>query len=397
MKTLFLLSSLIVFKLTIYAQSTQDSIIDINPNDQKKYLFLDKIIENKNVVTLGEINHGDGSSFIQKTELIKYLSDKHGFNTVLIESPFAQMELMNQYYSYDSLKKIEELKKNVFSMWSKSNEMQPLFDYMQAHNTNFSGFDCQLVKNYAHIEDSVKKYYAGTFASKKESLKFLNTLKVLLDNYGTSRNVLSSSDRKHFISKIDKLINLTQLQNVNNKSNFWHQTLISIKGYALMSWETDVTKAVFTRDEYMAKNLLWLIENKYKGQKVIVWGASEHLCRNQYLLNDNKKINKYKLMGDFLYDELKNNLLMISFIYYEGETSINNFTEKEIIKRDEKSLEYTLSKSHEYAFVNAAKFKNYKVNAIDNYTVGSKDNAHWDNIFDGFYFIKTMKPSTKKL
>ena len=47
--------------------------------DGKDFRFLDKPLEDVEIVLLGEISHGDGKTFTVKTELIKYLHKNLGF------------------------------------------------------------------------------------------------------------------------------------------------------------------------------------------------------------------------------------------------------------------------------------------------------------------------------
>ena len=386
---------LLLLNNLLSGQNYLDSIYDINYNREDKYAFIDSLIKDKKIIALGEISHGDGTTFIHKTELIKYLHKKHGFNIVLIESPFGQMELINQYQYEDVYKKSDSLKEQIFGIWSKANEAQALFEYIENEKLTLTGFDCQQTNNFNQIQDSINKRYFGESNIVHEENKFISTLAVLLDNYGTSRKLISKKNRTNFIFTIDTLINHNKL--INNKSDldlFWDQLLVSIKGYALLCWEKDEIKSVFIRDEYMAYNTTWLINKKFKNDKIIIWAATEHLCRNQYLLNKND--SKYKLMGDFLFKNYKKDLYVMSFIWFKGITNDFGFNNTEYTSRDTMSLEFKLSKKYNFAFVDLSKYKSFKVTAIENFgIIGSKYYPKWDEILDGLYFINEMKPSTR--
>lgn len=62
----------------------------------KDYSCLDKYIEDKEIIFLGEASHGEGKTFEVKTQIVKYLLEKKGFNTIALEGmDFLQMEYIN--------------------------------------------------------------------------------------------------------------------------------------------------------------------------------------------------------------------------------------------------------------------------------------------------------------
>jgi erythromycin esterase len=401
MKELILFCLLLCFLSNkLFSQNHQDSIYAIEAIPDNKYGFIDELISGKRIIALGELSHGDGSSFVHKTELIKYLHEKHGFNTVLIESPFAQMELINLYSAKEISIKYDLLKNQVFGIWSNAIETQVFFEYIKSEKISLTGFDCQQTDNTFQIQDSISKKYFKLVSHLKSSSNFINTLTILLDNYGTSRKLISKKDRSDFVSIIDTIIiHESVIKNKTILNSFWEQMLYSIKGYALMCWDKDIMKASTLRDEFMSKNLIWIINTKYKNEKIIIWAATEHLAANGYLLyHPNKKKEKlnYK-MGDYLKDEFKNSIYTISFISYKGYNWQWNFTNSHKIIRDDNSLEAILAKKYDFAYVNLNRFNNFKVNGIYDANIAARTFYDWNKLLDGFYFIKEMKPSTKIL
>ena len=64
---------LLLHHLILTSQIINNTVYNIDINNSKKYDFLDELIKDKRIVALGEICHQDGSTFIQKTEIIKYI------------------------------------------------------------------------------------------------------------------------------------------------------------------------------------------------------------------------------------------------------------------------------------------------------------------------------------
>ena len=59
----------------------------------KDFRFLDKALKDVDIVLLGEISHGDGKTFIVKTELIKYLHKNLDFDVLVFESGMVECHL----------------------------------------------------------------------------------------------------------------------------------------------------------------------------------------------------------------------------------------------------------------------------------------------------------------
>ena len=85
------------------------------PNDFKK---LDKFIQNKEIILLGEAAHGEGKTFEVKTQIVKYLVEEKGFNTIALEGmDFLEMEYINgRHILKDNL--VDDFESEWYKYWN---------------------------------------------------------------------------------------------------------------------------------------------------------------------------------------------------------------------------------------------------------------------------------------
>lgn len=399
-------------------KNTAFKINSIDPKDENysDLQFLKKIIERDSVkvILLGEQTHGDGSTFLAKSRLIKFLHKEAGFDVLAFESG-----LFDCTYAWDEIKQsgkyAEEIRKAVFPMWVNSNECEELVNYLQStlgtsKPLELSGFDSQLT-GYQSCQLLIDEFFKNDLIFLTQSEKNLFVKIACLDE-----EIKTGKDKTYNNTFLDKIsLNLDSLSKINSKYEYWKLVIDGIKinynGYLAMKYTQGVDytdpELINARDKQMGKNLLWLLNNKYKNRKVIVWAASFHNCRNLSSLlgkdNDSSYINNlYKktvTMGDIVYNSLGSKMYSIVFTGFKGGyRNISNSDYTEINKPSDGSLENILERlDHDFSFIDLREGKNpdwLKQKFIIR-PLGNKEmEGNWGNNAEGIFFIKEMKPST---
>jgi len=388
-------------------------VISIDPqnNDYSDLQSLRQSIGDSKIVMLGEQSHGDGTTFEAKVRLIKFLHEQMGFDVIAFESGFYDCSKAWESFCNNENAQIAAAE-GIFPIWSYSQEVQPLFDYLADQNTKgnplqLAGFDCQFTGGASHkfIEDLESKLTLINSQTLQSAswINFRKLASMLAENkYSSAPKPKELKDFDETLSRIaEEFSNSKELPESDRQ--FWIQECRSLKGLRGMAWTyhgkpivqivLHVGSIVSMRDAQMAENLLWLNSVRFHDKKIIVWAASMHI---QHGTHYGFHITS---MGTLVHDKLGSDVYSIGFISGKGKAaacfSPKSFT---INEPGKESLE---------AMLNAAEFENafmdFRNLPKENFLHGeikagpfgyARQNRIWPEYFDGMIYTNTMKRST---
>src|SRR5689334_8531493 len=122
--------------------------IDAADEDFSDLQPLGDAIGQARVVQLGEPSHGAGSCFAAKSRIVKFLHQRHGFDVLIWESGLYDVALA-QAGMRSGEDAMTAARRGVFTLWSMSAEVKPLFEYVKASQATMrplemAGFDLQV-------------------------------------------------------------------------------------------------------------------------------------------------------------------------------------------------------------------------------------------------------------
>ena len=432
----------------------------------EKYGFLKSAIGNKRIVMLGEHSHTDGASLVSISEVVQYLHQEMGFEVLVIEAPFFDIdikkrfsrdyksfidiashplpltfyELMEYYWRCKAGNKPllleggdiffsrEDLPKIIAEIDSLANITNPMLAKSQQWNQCWNHITQRsLIESDSAIDkfrnnciffiERIRGSKADGYVKEALIQRIECILGTIKSNQFIDQNKLEKDDSERSVKIIDETYDSTtglRTVRVEEKLKDPYSPLSQFDSIST-EYYLEINKI---RDEYIGKNILYLIEQKYPGKKIIINFSGYHISRNISPVQQQMKYLKTAIpMGQFIYNRHKDELYTICFPMYSG---VRGFSltltgdpkdgkverQRTIRKASPCSIEGLLKDAFIYKYgnkhVNYAAFLDLsKTSKMKGGEWLKEENemeptfvrpykADWTNIYDGIFFIREM-------
>ncbi len=406
-------------------------IRSVNPMDEdfSDLMPLKKAIGDAQVVMLAEGTHFDGTTFLAKTRLIKFLHQEMGFDVLAFEAGF--YDVTRGWQDILAGVNAEKAMNGVRYAWhQRKNELIPLTDYIQAQAKakrplEITGFDDQLTGTQTrdYLVSDLKQFFKelGVQTNALDEGSSFSTQLVAMGVLGGYK-----SPDQSFIDTLADLRKQVAARVANKKQSpsiaFGVQLLESIEGSA-RQWfispidpNPSLTKeqrdkawleSFGIRDEQMARNLIWQANVRYPKRKIIVTAHSAHtiyspIWTTDPILKDDEKV---KRTGFWVHEALGKKAYSIGFTAYEGK--FGRVTDdpkmlRTIVPNQRSTIELEElfhATEMEYAFVNQrnpSRGGKWLWDPIAARPGGGHTTIEgkWNTAFDGIFYMREMRPVT---
>ena len=383
------------------------------PNDFSK---LDKYIENKEIILLGESAHGEGKTFEVKTQIVKYLIEEKGFNTVAFEGmDFLQMEYINgrSILKNNLVNNFESEWYKSWNPWNRAKQLIPFENFIKNKNISFVGIEpyenLTALINIDFIKIELEKSN-WVLINKNEWIK----LSTLFDKLIKEEKLFSQDEFDYFTLQLEKIIKDNETIYFND--NFFKQMLENLITHMKLEFnpktfsneDEELSFRVMIRDNQMARNLIYFKERN-PNAKIIVWLANFHGATNLRevtFANGNPEMySKFTVFGEYLKNKYHKKVYSIATTSSKGFSkmpyNIESIKETEIIAPKE-SLEFELDKRKiAFGFIDFNEV--YKNNSEKNAEIfnsimlgHTNQSGKWLRVFDGLLYIRENEIATPR-
>lgn len=394
-KNIFFL--LLILNGVLYSQNLKPNSITLsNPPKANDFSFFKEELKDVQVVLLGENSHFDGNIFETKTEIIKYLVENMGYNTIAFESGIYDLwKAQSEINTGTNCKQV--FRNSLFSIWGKRNEFQSFVSFFETNKSKLKlfGFDHQItgVNGNVNLVNDLFLYSKQINHSLKLNKEDFD---LLLESI-TNSSMFDESDIPYetFTSELNRLKKKISLQKSSEEKFYWTQIvngLITLGQDAFFRQNIESTfycsKNDNIRDKQMAENLLTYVKQNPEA-KIICWGANQHFANIMQSLNQDI-IKDFIPMGSYVKSSLKEKMYSLAIVTAKDSVFLQNQWYKTPIKND--SFESNLKKqfANDYVYFSSKNTEIDKIKENRLFSPVTFVEGKLSDFYDGYlYFPKT--------
>lgn len=415
----YIVFQLLISICTFAQQSGIQSFQSITPTNANfdDLQFLKTEIGDKRIVMIGEQDHLAGASIDAKARIANFLIKEIGFEVILFEAGFYDVKRSVEYAKANNNNKA--IPASLYFLWAKNVNIAPFLDslaYKVSNNQLFAdGVDAKFTSVFggmffvSDVEMEMKKI-DYQYDNSYEWQQYKTIVQKAAKKY--DKQIISlKENEKVLIKKVAE-----KLSDAFTKANnhYWAQ-LVKTSTSIIIEFANVTMKDMITgnekseklesrRDSIMAENAIWLLQNKYKNKKVIIWAASYHITKAPEILVAEESKHSFQnkiILGNEIAKSFPSQTYNIGFISYQGKYGVAFDKPKgdKIKPHSANSIEqYVSTFKYPFCYLSLNKMEgiNKMTASINGFNNKGYSSSDWSKNFDGIIYIETMYPNVLK-
>ena len=280
---------------------------------------LKEMIGDARIVALGEATHGTHEFFQMKHRLVEFLVEEMGFNVFAMEVDWAEANSVNDYVQNGPCRGNEAKLLADLGYWTwNTEEVLDMIRWMCVHNqdpgdapkVSFAGFDMQnpdmAITSVISYLQKVEPSYVEIATSRYSCLR---------GHRGVDYAGLPDADQAVCRNGLQEVFDhlIAQRETYEELSSPQKFAVAEQSARVVLQAADWFAEDTFSRDQYLAENVTWLLEQAGPDARIILWAHNGHVGNME-----TSDTPAWKSMGAYLREIYGEEMVTFGFAFYQG-------------------------------------------------------------------------------